>query len=158
MPDTVSSLVDRCTARQLKELLAFAASPAETAPEWLAEIGDRQRLESLLTEMCSGTDHSGIALLEAVCSPNTPVDVLVAVKDVAKRLAAAAQSKPQGAAATLLYHLSVASAFGHHGQNISAKNFVDRLALYEELATELSDEELASVFDQAVERLVLGRS
>jgi hypothetical protein len=157
MPDTATSLVDRCTARQLKQLLAFAAGPAQAAPDWLGEIGDRQRIESLLTGMCTSTEHSGAALLEAVCSPDTPLDVLVTVKNVAKRLVAAATGKPQRAAATLLYHLSVASALACHGQSISARDSADRLGLYEELAAELSDEELASVFDQAVERFASGR-
>jgi len=72
--------------------------------------------------MCTGTEQSGGALLRAVCSPDTPMEARVAIKSVAKRLASAAAAPAQNAAATLLYHLSVASALGRHGQNIPSKD------------------------------------
>jgi hypothetical protein len=78
------------------------------------------------------------------------VEVLVAIKSIAKRLAVAAEAHPQNAAATLLYHLSVASALGYHARNISSKDPAERLPLYKELAAELSDEELAAIFEKAI--------
>ena len=110
-------------------------------------------MEYLLTEMCAGTEQSGGALLQAVCSPDTPVEVLVEIKSVAKRLAVAAEAPAQNAAATLLYHLSVASALGRHGQNISSKDPAERLAFYKDLAAELSDDRLATIFEKAVASL-----
>jgi hypothetical protein len=153
MSDTKISMLDHCTGRQLKELLALASTNARVTPNWLLEVGDAEQLQYLLTEMCSGTEHSGGALLEAVCSPDTTVEVLVAIKRIAKRLAVAAEAAPQNAAATLLYHLSVASALGYHQSHISSKDPAGRLALYEELAAELSDDELAAIFEKAVASL-----
>ena len=90
---------------------------------------------------------------QAVCSPDTPVEALVAIKSVAKRLAVAAEAPTQDAAATLLYHLSVASAPGHHSQDISSKSLSERLPLYKDLAADLSDDQLAAIFEKGVARL-----
>jgi hypothetical protein len=157
MSDTEISMLDHCTGRQLKELLALASTNAGLTPNWLLEVGDSEQLQYLLTEMCSGTEQSGGALLEAVCSPDTTVEVLVAIKRIAKRLAVAAEAHPQSAAATLLYHLSVASALGYHQRNISSKDPAERLPLYKDLAAELSDEELAAIFEKAIASLPSAR-
>jgi hypothetical protein len=121
--------------------------------DWLVEVGDAEEMEYLLTEMSSGAGQSGGELLRAVCSPDTTVEVLGAIKNIAKNLAVGADHPVQNAAATLLYHLSVAAALGCHGCNISAKDPVERLPLYKALAAGLSDEELAAVFEQAIARL-----
>jgi hypothetical protein len=153
MSEVEISMLDHCTDRQLKELLELASTNARTTRDWLLEIGDSERLERLLTEMCTGTEQSGGALLKAVCAPDTPVEALVAIKSVAKRLAVAARAPAQNAAATLLYHLSVASAMAHHSQDISSKSLSERLPLYEGLAAELSGDQLAAIFEKAVARL-----
>jgi hypothetical protein len=150
MSDTEISILDHCTGRQLKELLALASTDVKVTRNWVLEIGDSERLEYLLNEMCTGMGRSAGAILQAVCSPDTAVEVLAAIKSTAKRLAVAANAEPQNAAATLLYHLSVASALGQHGRNISSKEPAERLALYKGLAAELSDEELAAIFEKAV--------
>jgi hypothetical protein len=152
MPNTSDSRVQEFSARQIKELLALAAQPAETERDWLLKVGDRELLEAVLTEMCGRTGQSGEALVESVCSPETPIEVLIVVKDLAKGLAAKSLGNPQMAAATLLYHLSVASALGFHNQTISSKTQADRVQLYAELAGEFADEDLAAVFERAVEQ------
>jgi hypothetical protein len=153
MTDTEISILDRCTGRQLKELLALASNDANATRSWLLEVGDLEALEYLLTSTCAGTGESAGALLHAICSADTPVEVLVAVKSSAKRLATAAEEPAQKAAATLLYHLAVAAALGRHGRNISSKDPVERLPLYQQLAAELSDNELAVIFEKAVAHL-----
>jgi hypothetical protein len=150
MSDVDISMLEHCTDRQLRDLLELASTNVKATRDWLLEIGDSEQLEHLLTEMCAGTQQSGGPLLKTVCSPGTPVEALVAIKSIAKHLAAAAVAPAQRAAATLLYHLSVASALGHHGQNISAKESANRLALYKGLAAELSDDQLAAIFEKAV--------
>lgn len=146
-------ILDRCTGRQLKELLALASADAKSARNRILEIGDLDQLQCLLTEMCRDSGQSAGALLQAVCSPDTSVELLTAVKNTAKQLAAAAQDPAQKAAATLLYHLSVASALAHHGRNISSKDPADRRPLYKDLAAELSDGDLAAIFEKAVASL-----
>ena len=120
---------------------------------WLLEMGDIELLEHLLNEICSDPTRPARALLDAVCSLNTPVEILMATKSTAKRLAADAPGPAHKAATKTLYHLSVASALGRHGRNISSKNQAEYRALYESLAAKLSDEELAGVFKKAVIRL-----
>lgn len=153
MLDTDIVLLDRCTGRQLRRLLALASSDSKVAKNSLLEIGDLEQLELLLTDMCAGAGQSAGALLQSVYSSQTPLEFLVSVKSTAKRLAVAAATPAQKAAATLLYHLSVAGALGRYGQNISSKNPAGRLTLYKELATELVDEQLAAIFEKAVARL-----
>jgi len=150
MPDTKATIVDSFRAHQLRELLALGANLPETATEWFVDVGDWERLEALLTEMCIGGEQSGNALLETVVSSDATLEMLIAVKEVAKRLATKAKGKPERAAATLLYHLSVASALGQHGRTISSRDPAEHLPLYAELAEELSDEQLAAVFKRAI--------
>jgi len=156
MSDIEISILDHCTGGQLKELLALASTDERTARYWLVEVGDLEQLEYLLTEMCAGTEQSGQALLRSVCSPDTPADVLIGIKSTAKHLAFAANGPRQDAAATLLYHLTVAAALGHHGRNISSKDPAERLGLYQDLAEGLPDDELAAVFGRAVGRFSAG--
>jgi hypothetical protein len=153
MPNTDISMLDHCTDRQLRDLLALASTGAQVTRNWLVEVGDPEQLESLLKEMCAGTGDSGAKLVQAVCSPDTSLEELVALKSTAKRLAVAAQAPAQKAAATLLYHLAVASALAHHGQNISSKDPAERLSLYQDLASELPDDEMAAVFERAIASL-----
>jgi hypothetical protein len=157
MPDIETSMLDHCTDRQLKELLLLASTNVKATRDWLLEIGDAERLECLLTEMCTGTEQSGGALLRAVCSADTPVAALVSIKSTAKRMAVSAEAPAQSAAATLLYHLSLASAMAHHSQDISSKSLSERLPLYKDLAAELSDDQLAAIFEKAVARLPSAR-
>jgi hypothetical protein len=154
MADIEASGLDHCTGRQLKELLTLAHSNARPKRDWLLEVGDSEQLEHLLDKMCAGGGQSGRVLLRAVLSPDTPLETLTAVRSAAKRLAVAAQGPRQNAAATLLYHLSIASALGRHGQNISSKDPAERLELYKDLASELSDDELAAIFEKAVTALL----
>jgi hypothetical protein len=147
------SMLGQCTRRQLRDLLELGSSDVNATRDLLLEIGNSERLEHLLMEMCAGTEQSGGALLKAVCSPDTPVEALVAIKSAAKRLAVATEAPDQNAAATLLYHLSVASALGHHARNISSKDPAERLPLYKDLAAELSDDHFAAVFEKAIARL-----
>jgi len=144
---------DRLTGRQLKELLALASTDAKVSRNWLLEIGDMEQLEYLLMDLCRGTEQYDGAILRAVCSPYTPVESLMVIKNTAKRLAVEAQGSAQKAAGTLLYHLSVASALAHHARNISSKNPSERLPFYKHLAAELFDDELAVIFEKAIAAL-----
>jgi hypothetical protein len=153
MTDTDVSALNHCTGRQLKDLLALAHSEARATRDELLEAGDTEQLEHLLDEMCAGSGQSGAALLPAVLSLETSLEGLTAIKSTAKRLTVAAKDPRQNAAATLLYHLSIASALGRYGKNISSQDPAARLELYQDLAAELSDDELAAIFEKAVAAL-----
>jgi hypothetical protein len=66
MPDLESSMLDHCTDRQLKDLLALASTNVKATRDGLLQIGDSDQLEHLLTEMCTGTEQTGGALLVPV--------------------------------------------------------------------------------------------
>jgi hypothetical protein len=120
----------------------------------LQEVGDLEQLERLLQEICDSSGHSPGTMLQAICSPDTPLEVLTTIRSTAKRLVLAAQGPMHKAAATLLYQLSIASAFERYGRNISSKDPTERLELWKELASELSDNELADIFERAVAALL----
>ena len=149
-------MLDRCNGRQLRELLALASTDATTARDWLIEVGEWEQIEDALTGIPCGAWRSVDELLRAVCSPDTPVDDLMIVKSAAKGSLAAAEAANRKAAATLLYHLAVASALAHHARNISSHDPAARLPLYKELAAEISDDNLAGVFKRAAARISAG--
>jgi len=154
MSDMEISALDHCTDRQLAELLEMAAAGATGSRNWLVEVGDFEQLKGLLTEMAGQLAGE---LLREVCSPDTPVDALMTIKSTAKHMAAVARAPDQGAAATLLYHLSIAAALAHHGRNISSKDPAARLSLYVSLAAELPDDDLAAIFEKAITAHQSGR-
>jgi len=51
----------------------------------------------------------------------------------------------------------VASALAHHARNISSRDPAERLPLYKDLAAELSDDQLAAVFEKAIASLPSAR-
>jgi hypothetical protein len=156
MPDLDTSILDHCTGRQLKELLALASAIPEEPRNWMLEVGDLEQLGYLIAEMVSDSGQSGSHLVTLACSPATTLDTLVAIKSTAKRVAAIAEAPDSKAAAKLLYHLSVASALAHYGRNISSNDPAQRLPFYKELAAELCDDELAAVFEKAIAALSSG--
>jgi hypothetical protein len=158
MPDNKIPTPSHLSALRTKELLAIGSRSAKAHQNWLLEVGDYQLLEMLLTDMCSGTSQSGAALLDTVCSPDTPLDALVHIKDIAKGLTKAAHDPSQEAAGMLLYHLSVASALGFHEQNISSMDAAARLPLYRELVAEICDDQVSAVFEKALDRMTSPRT
>jgi len=117
--ETAESMVHEFSARQIRDLLSLAAGSGDER-EWLVEVADRDLMESLLSEMCGTNVESAAGLIDSVCSPDSPVEVLIAAKDLAKSLAAKVEEGARLGAVTLLYHLSIASALAYHGQNISS--------------------------------------
>jgi hypothetical protein len=154
MIDIEVSALEHCSGRQLKRLLKLAYRGEEVTRNLLLEVGDPKQLERLLDEIYTGTGQPARNLLQAVCSPDTPLDDLREIRSAAKRLVVAVRGPRPKAAATLLYHLAIACALGRYGQNISSKDPAERLELYKYLASELSDEELAAVFANAVAALM----
>ena len=158
MGDIGTSKPDHFTSRQVRELLALASSEADARQSWLLEIGDWEYLEVLLAEMCTGRGQEANELLQATCSPHTPIELLISVKNAAKRLAGYALTAEQKAAALLLYHLSVAAALANHGRNITSKDLAKRLTLYQDLAAGISDDVLATIFEKAIASLRSAKS
>lgn len=153
MSDGSHSLIDRCTAAQLKELLALAcgARPGgQSLLDWARRPADLARL---LTELCEGEEASGEILLSTLCDPETPLAVLRGIKELAKRLLKGAKGEPQRAAATVLYHAAVAAAFARHGVNVSMRAIEARWSLYEDLAAVFAEHPLGGLFRQAAERI-----
>ncbi len=106
----------------------------------MIETADREYLEELLAELCMGSGQTPGELLQATCSADTPIELLISVKTAAKRLARKARTAAQEAAALLLYHLAVAAAMANYGRNITSKNPAERLAVYQNLARDISDD------------------
>lgn len=150
MSEAEISMLEHCTGEQIKELLGLATATPPVDSEWFLEIGDADQLNRLIAELC-GDVESADELVQTVCSADAALGSLVAAKNAAKRLAASAETPTFKAAAGLLYHLAIASALARHGRNISSKDIAARLPLYRRLADDLSDGDLAAIFDGAVE-------
>ncbi len=152
MSGKTSTILDHCTPAQLKALLTLAAGPGEerTQPPWQGLTPED--LTRLLSDLLTSQAGSGGLLLATVLSSETPVEALSGVKDLAKKFVEAPKSKAHHAAATILYHVTVAAAFAWHGKNISSRPIHTRCALYEDLATAFPEHPLSRVFRKAVER------
>src|SRR5579864_3396590 len=155
-PEDSRSTPSPLSAQQTQRLLALASLPADQDQSWLIEAGDSDLLAMLLTDMCSESGQSGRELIEAVCGPDSTVEVLRGVKDLAKRLAMNARDQRRRGAAGLLYHLAMASAFGYHQVNLSSIGAAPPVHLYRELVEGISDDALVTVFEKALEHLPEG--
>jgi len=143
--------LDRVAPSQLKTLLGLATRTEAGSGPLAAQAADAAGLRRLLTELCRGQGESGEILLETVCDPETPVEVLRGVKELAKKLVAAAATEAQRNAATILYHAAIAGGVAYHGVDLSSRPVATRLALYDELAVALAGDPLGGVFLAVVE-------
>lgn len=141
--------LDRVSPAQIKSLLDLATRSEANSP-LPTQAADAPGLRRLLAELCHGHGQSSDLVLDTVCDPETPLEVLRGVKELAKKLVSAATTDPQRHAATILYHAAIASAVAHHGTNISSRPLAARLDLYEHLAERLAEEPLGRVFLVAV--------
>ena len=153
MSDGSRSLIDQCTADQLKALLALARGPqppGQSPQPWAmrpAEFAKR------LAELCKVEAVSGELLLATLSAPGTSPAVLGRIKELAKRLLNKAPPDAHRAAATLLYHAAVAAALATHGVNISSRTSAARWPLYEDLSSIFADHPLGRIFRQAADRI-----
>ena len=146
--DPLSANIDGISQPQLRRLLLLASGSSSR----LADVDDlddaRQQIEVLLARL-------GIAeinpLAEAVAA-GTSLDELRRIKDVAKRLLSRAETPGEQAAARLLYHVAVATAFGRDATEISSAAMAQRSLLYERLALVFAGDAVGEAFHQAVLR------
>ena len=92
-------------------------------------------------------------LLETAAAATTPVQELIRIKDQAKVLMKEALDAPQRDAARLLYHVTVAAAFVHHGAAISGRPMPKQLRLYERFAGAWAGHAFGRLFDEAAARV-----
>ena len=92
-------------------------------------------------------------LLDAAAKPTTAVAELVRIKDLAKRQLEGAPDHRQREAATLLYHLAVASAFVHHDAMISGRPMRKQRALYQQFAAAWEGRPIGQIFQDAAARV-----
>jgi hypothetical protein len=88
-----------------------------------------------------------------VITPDTPLAGLRTLKEMAKHRATQASEEAHRAAATLLYHATIAAALGRHGVNISSRPAASRWPLYEDLSAIFAAHPLGEVFRQAADRI-----
>jgi hypothetical protein len=151
-----SATIDDCTREQLRALLTLAASGTDPQLSFLAGLRPHEELVRVLGELCQGTSETGETLLTALSACQTPLDALRGIKELAKTILPGSRTPLQRAAATLLYHASIAAAFARHGVAISAVSPSSRVALYEDLASALAGEALSEIFREAADRVIAG--
>jgi hypothetical protein len=152
MTETATISLDHLSSQRLKALLGLAVKPDRAGGSLPTAVAEPSEFERLLTELCRGRGESGDLLITTVCAEDTPLEVLMGIKELAKRLVAGARTESHSNAATLLYHAAVAAAVARHGANVSSLPLGERLSLCEDLAVALAGHPLGEVFRAAVER------
>ena len=146
--DPLSANIDGVSQAQLRRLLLLASGTSSR----LADVDDahdaRQQIAVLL-------DRLGMAAADPLTEATgaaASLEDLRRIKDLAKRLLSRAGTPSEQAAATLLYHVAVATAFGRDATEISSSPIAHRSLLYERLALVFADDAVGEAFHQAALR------
>jgi hypothetical protein len=92
-------------------------------------------------------------LLDRAAKETTSVQELTDLKEQAKRFIKDANDLRHREAATLLYHVAVASAFVHHGAAISGRPMGKQQSLYEQFASTWAGHPIGQLFRDAADRV-----
>lgn len=144
-----SALLTRVQIRTLLELALEPQQPVghETRVPGARTSGAQRLLDAVGTragERCDG-------VLARAADPATPLSDLWNLKELAKRLAARAETSAERDAAALLYHLSIAAALGHHGEHISNEPLQRQKDVYVRLSRLFRGDVTGDVFEKASE-------
>ena len=151
-PPPTGTITGSLATARLKALLLIALeSPmgqdGETALHSAADAS--VRLAALGRRV--GTSCEG--LFEDAAAPTTSVPDLVRLKEAAKALLGKAERPEDREAASLLYHLAVAAAFGRHGLEMSSRPVGDNRERYTRLATHFAGFAIGDIFRRALDRM-----
>jgi len=149
-----STAIARCSVSKLKALLTLVDEGDEQVTSLPAVIADYEQFRILLGELFDGETDSETLLIESIASQAIPLETLRHLKELTKRLIESAPTPGHGNAGKLMYHAVIAAAYRNYGVNVSSQAFGTRLNLYEDLATVLRGDVLASVFRDAVDRYI----
>jgi hypothetical protein len=92
-------------------------------------------------------------LVDRAVNESTAVDELRRLKEQAKELLENAPDARHREGAQLLYHVAVASAFVHHGTEISGRPMPKQQQVYERLAEAWSGHAIGALFREALTRI-----
>jgi hypothetical protein len=127
----------------VKALLLVASEPRLQS----MELSERHaEVERLLVDMGAATHGSSAGVLDTTMNPDTSIQELIRIKDLAKVLAKEADDSGHLEAARLLYHVSVASAFLRHGATISGRPGRKQRPLYNTLAEKWAGHPIGELF------------
>jgi len=99
----------------------------------------------------STAPYSG--LLDQAAKETTTVQELASIKEQAKAFLKEAADSRHRDAATLLYHVAVASAFVRHGAEISGRPIRKQQQLYEKFAETWAGHPIGELFREAARRV-----
>lgn len=150
--DYVSSIGgEPLTTPQVARLLALADPGPYVTLVGVARDGPE--LCRLLDEMHGIPGETADELFGRVLSHDTPLAVLIGIKDLGKRLGVTAPTSRSRATAAILYHAAIAAALSHHGEHITSTSPETRCAVYEDLGSALGSEPLGVLFRRAAAAL-----
>jgi len=133
----------------VKTLLAVALA-ASPSPEADSTPNDRMaNAQHILSELGEKAHESCEGIFARLAAPGLPLSDLRKVKELSKRLLAVAESQAHRDAATLLYHLAVATALVHRGEHISGEPLEARKHIYSRLAELFSGDAIGEIFRRA---------
>lgn len=147
------AMIEHCSVAQLRALLMVAVEEPERKKPLAEGMPSRGDLERCLRGLDAENAETAAGLLSARDLEGIPLPRLRQLKDVAKKLRVRASEPAERRAATFLYHLAAAAAWTVHGVNISSRSAPARAELYERLAEELADDDLARLLSRAGRRI-----
>ncbi|MEN6426615.1 MAG: hypothetical protein ABFE13_14740 [Phycisphaerales bacterium] len=84
----------------------------------------RAPLRILVQQMAEDIEVlAGRPLAEILCNPETPVGLIQAVKEYAKRLCTAIATEPEHTVAMTIYYAAIASALAYHDEKVSRHSY-----------------------------------
>jgi len=144
--------LDECSVGQLRHLLELATLPVGGRKSLASAAVDPTAWRTHLNSLCQSEDQSGDILIEMICTPRTPVETLVSIKERAKRIHKKSKTEAERAASMILYHGAIAAAYAFHRRKVSSRSIRKLAPIFEDLAQALGTDDSGAVFRQAMKR------
>jgi hypothetical protein len=152
MGDTPKIPLSNCSLTQMRALLGLAVGDDARRPSLPALATNLDDLRGRLARLSRDDTEPAELLLEMACAADASLDGLTAIKERAKLLLDRAATPEDRGAATILYHVAIASGFLHHGRNLSSRPIELYLPLYDDLAAALRSGPMEELFRGAFRR------
>jgi len=144
--------LSNCSLTQLHKLLSAVAEGTSKQKSLPAMAATLTEWRPCLDSLCQAEDQNGDILVEMICEPSTSVDIQKAIKEKAKQFYKKAKNESERTSCMILYHSSIAAAFGYHGKKISSRPMGKLMPIFGDLALALRNDPVVQIFREAIEK------
>ena len=146
-----NNTIGECTLAQLHKLLSLAAEGTNIKSSLPAQA-KITNWRGYLEQLNIPNIGNGKLLIDMICSSQTSIETLRAIKDKAKLFYKNSDDNPGQTASLILYNAAIAATFSFHGKEISSRKIQDFIPLFGDLALALKEDSLSDIFRNAVRR------